>query len=273
MAAVNVERFRVFPNNRFHLTDIDANDSGLESDGERPDIEDRLNHDLSSLRDLQERLYAEGRRALLIVLLATDTGGKDSTIRRIFNGVNPQGCRVVSFGRPTEEELSHDFLWRVHQQIPPKGTIGIFNRSHYEDVTVPRVKGDIEHAEVLRRYEHIRAFESLLHDSGVTILKFHLSISRDEQAERLRDRLEKPDKHWKFDPSDLEDRDHWDDYQAAFEDAINATSTGHAPWFVVPANRKWFRDAVISRVIIQTLKRMDPQYPPPVADLNRYEIR
>lgn len=273
MAAVNVERFRVFPNNRFHLTDIDSNDSGLESDGERSEIEDRLKHNLHSLRDLQARLYAERERALLIILLATDTGGKDSTIRRIFSGVNPQGCRVVSFGRPTEEELSHDFLWRVHRHTPSRGLIGIFNRSHYEDVTVPRVKGDIDHDELLRRYEHIRNFESLLHDSGVTILKFHLSISKDEQAERLQDRLEDPGKHWKFDPSDIEDREHWAEYQTAFEDAVNATSTDHAPWFVVPANRKWFRDAVISRIIVQTLKRMDPQYPPPVENLDTYEVR
>lgn len=273
MAAVNVERFRVVPGKRFRLKDIDSKDSGLESDGNRAVIEAGQKHNLQRLSDLQERLYAERERALLIILLATDTGGKDSTIRRIFSGVNPQGCRVVSFGRPTEEELSHDFLWRVHRHMPGKGLIGILNRSHYEDVTVPWVKGEIEKDELLRRYEHIRAFESLLHDSGVTILKFHLSISKDEQAERLRDRLEDPSKHWKFDPSDLEDRERWDAYQSAFEDAVNATSTGHAPWFVVPANRKWFRDAVISRVIVQTLKRMDPEYPPPVENLDKYEIR
>lgn len=273
MAALNVERFRVAPDKRFRLKDINPNDSGLDSDGDRETIEAGLKHNLRSLRDLQERLYAESRRALLIILLATDTGGKDSTTRRIFSGVNPQGCQVVSFGRPTEEELAHDFLWRVHRQTPVRGKIGIFNRSHYEDVTVPRVKGDIKAGEVLRRYEHIRNFEELLHNSGVTILKFHLSISKDEQAERLRDRLENPDKHWKFDPSDLEDRARWSDYQSAFEDAINATSTRHAPWFVVPANRKWFRDAVIARVVTQTLKRMNPQFPPPVEDLEQYEVR
>lgn len=272
MAALTVDRFRVFPGEAFAFTDIDTNDSGLEREGSRQEIEDGSKHNLKRLNELQTRLYAEGQRALLIILLATDTGGKDSTTRRIFSGVNPQGCRVVSFGRPTEEELAHDFLWRVHQQAPRKGKIGIFNRSHYEDVTVPRVQGDIDRDELFRRYEHIRNFESLLHDSGVTIVKFHLSISKDEQAARLRDRLEQPDKHWKFDPSDLEDRERWDDYQAAFEEAVNATSTDHAPWYVVPANRKWFRDAVISQVIVRTLKTMDPRFPPPVENLDTYEI-
>lgn len=272
MAKLQTDRFRVFPNQTFRLADIDPDDSGLDSDGKRGEIKDARDADLEHLRDLQTRLYAEGKRLLLIVLLATDTGGKDSTVRRIFSGVNPQGCRVASFGRPTEEELAHDFLWRIHRQIPSRGMIGIFNRSHYEDVTVPRVHGDIDDAEVLRRYDHIRAFESLLHDSGASILKFHLAISKDEQAERLQDRLDDPEKHWKFDPADLKDRQRWDDYQLAFEEVINATSTEYAPWHVVPANRKWFRDAVVARVIVQTLESMNPQYPPPLENLDQYTI-
>jgi PPK2 family polyphosphate:nucleotide phosphotransferase len=206
------------------------------------------------------------------MLLAIDTGGKDSTVERIFSGLNPQGCNVSSLGAPTPEEQSHDYLWRIHQHVPAKGIIGIFNRSHYEDVTVPRVHRQIDRKTCERRYGHIRDFERMLVETGTTILKFHLRISKDEQAERLRDRLEDPTKHWKFDPSDLAERKRWDDYQQAFEDAIAATTTDHAPWYVVPANRKWYRDAIIARVIVDTLRSMNPQYPPPVADLSSYVV-
>ena len=272
MSTLNVERFKVLPGERYNLTSIDSNDSGLDSDGSRSDIEGATANDLHRMRGFQERLYAESKRALLIVLLATDSGGKDSTTRRIFRGANPMGCIAVGFTRPTEREYRHDFLWRIHKHVPEHGNIGIFNRSHYEDVTVPRVNGNIERDEVLRRYEHIRAFESLLVDSGVTIRKFHLSISRDEQAERLQARLDDPSKHWKFDPSDLEDRERWYDYQAAFEEAINETTTDESPWYIVPANRKWFRDAVVARIVVETLEEMDPQYPEPVPGLDKYEI-
>lgn len=269
---VNVERFRVLPGQQFHLTSVDTNDSGQDDEGSREQIEEETRVDLALLRDLQERLYAEARQALLIVLLATDTGGKDSTTARIFSGVSPSGCEVTNFRKPTELEMKHDFLWRVHSRVPRQGKIGIFNRSHYEDVTVPRVQGDIDRDQLLRRYEHIKAFEQMLLDSGTTIRKFHLAISRDEQAERLRDRLNDPSKHWKFDPQDLKDRERWFDYQAAFEEAINATSTGEAPWYVVPADRKWFRDAVISRVVVEALQEMNPQYPPGVSNLEDYEV-
>jgi PPK2 family polyphosphate:nucleotide phosphotransferase len=269
---VNVERFKVLPGQQFHLTSIDTNDSGQDGDGSRQEIEEQTRQDLEIVHALQERLYAEAKQALLIVLLATDTGGKDSTTARIFSGVSPSGCEVINFRKPTELEMMHDFLWRVHARVPRKGMIGIFNRSHYEDVTVPRVNGDIDRDELLRRYEHIKAFEQLLIDSGTTIRKFHLSISRDEQAQRLRDRLEDPSKHWKFDPQDLKDRERWFDYQAAFEEAINATSTEDAPWYVVPADRKWFRDAVISRVVVETLQQMNPQYPPGVPNIEDYKV-
>lgn len=269
---VNVERFRVLPGQQFHLTSIDTNESGEQDEGSRQQIEEETQRDLALLHDLQERLYAEARQALLIVLLATDTGGKDSTTARIFSGVSPSGCEVTNFRRPTELEMKHDFLWRVHAKVPRQGKIGIFNRSHYEDVTVPRVHGDIDRNQLLRRYTHIKGFEQLLLDSGTTIRKFHLSISRDEQAERLRDRLNDPSKQWKFDPQDLKDRERWFDYQAAFEEAINATSTEDAPWYVVPADRKWFRDAVISRVVVEALQQMNPQYPPGVPNIEDYEV-
>lgn len=269
---LNVERFRVLPDQRRHLTNVDTNDSGLASEGSRSEIEENTAADLAQLRSFQERLVAEGKQSLLIVLLATDSGGKDSTTRRIFSGVNPLLCDAVPFSRPTELELAHDFLWRVHYRVPRRGKIGIFVRSHYEDVTVPRVRGAIDRAEVERRYGHINAFESLLVDSGVTIRKFHLSISRDEQAKRLQERLDDPTKHWKFDPSDIQDRERWLDFQAAFEDAVNATSTEQSPWYVVPADRKWFRDAVVARVVVEALEQMDPRYPADIPNLGDYTI-
>jgi PPK2 family polyphosphate:nucleotide phosphotransferase len=268
---LNVGRLRVRPGGRFHLRDIDPDVPDVVRDL-RADIEALQAETLTELRDLHDRLWAEQQRALLIVLLAIDTGGKDSTVNRIFTGINPQGCRVVNFGVPSTEERLHDFLWRVHYRVPRRGMIGIFNRSHYEDVTVVRVHGTIDQAEWERRYEHIRAFERLLHDSGTSILKFHLRISKDEQAKRLRERLEDPEKHWKFDPNDLRERERWSDHQAAFEDAINATSTDDAPWYVVPANNKWYRDAVVTRVIVERLREMNPQYPPPVEGLEQYTV-
>lgn len=272
MPSLNVERFRVVPGKHFALASIDPDEKGRPEDGSRASIEAGCEADVKKLKDLQAKLYAQGTQALLIILLATDTGGKDSTTRRIFSGVNPQGCNVWSFGVPSAEELDHDFLWRIHRRAPRKGMIGIFNRSHYEDVTVQPIKGYISADKVPERYRHIRNFEELLIDSGVTIRKFHLAISRDEQKERLQDRLDDPTKHWKFDPADLEDRKHWDDFQAAFEDTINATTTTEAPWYVVPANRKWFRDAVVARVVVEALEQMDPQYPPPVPNLGDFRV-
>ncbi|MDQ4044772.1 MAG: polyphosphate kinase 2 family protein [Chloroflexota bacterium] len=224
------------------------------------------------LQALQERLYAEHKQSLLIIFQATDTGGKDSTTRRVFRGVNPQGVRVWSFKQPSAEELDHDFLWRYHDHTPAKGMISIFNRSHYEDVLIVRVKELVPEEVWQDRYEHINAFERLLTDSGTRILKFFLDISREEQRERLQDRLDKPDKHWKFHASDLADREHWDDYQQAYEAMIRRTSTEQAPWYVVPANRKWYRDLVVARAIVETLEEMDPQFPPPEEGLDKIEI-
>jgi PPK2 family polyphosphate:nucleotide phosphotransferase len=219
------------------------------------------------LAELQERLWAENERSLLVVLQAIDAGGKDGAIRKVFGGVNPQGCRVTSFKAPSDDELAHDFLWRVHQATPRKGEIGIFNRSHYEDVLIVRVHDIVPKKVWSKRYAAINAFESHLAASGTTIVKFFLHISKDEQAERFRKRLENPEKNWKFRRADLEEREHWDDYQEAFEDALSKTSTKDAPWYVIPADHKWYRDWALLSVLVETLQRMDPQYPPPDPDL------
>jgi PPK2 family polyphosphate:nucleotide phosphotransferase len=223
--------------------------------------------------ELQERLYAESAQSLLIVLQAMDGGGKDGTIKHVFRGMNPQGVTVKPFRQPTPEELAHDFLWRVHHVTPAQGTIGIFNRSHYEDVLVVRVHGLVPETVWRGRYAHINAFESLLAgDARTRIVKLMLHISEDEQAERLRARLERPDKRWKFRLGDLEERRRWDDYMTAYEDAISNTSTEHAPWYVVPADRKWFRDWAVSRIVLETLQDMDPRYPEPDEDLDGVRV-
>lgn len=227
----------------------------------------------SKMYDFQERLFAEGKQALLVVLQAMDTGGKDSTIRRVFGGINPQGCRVHSFKKPTELELSHHFLWRVFQKVPPKGYIGIFNRSHYEDVLITRVHGQVTDALAQTRFEEIIQFEKSLVESGTQILKFYLHISKDEQKERLQDRVNKPEKHWKFNPQDLTEREKWGLYQRYYEEALAATSWPGAPWYVVPANRKWARDIAISTLVNEKLKAMDPQYPPPDPEIDFKKIK
>ena len=209
---------------------------------------------------------------MLLVLQALDAGGKDGTIRSVFTGVNPQGVRVVSFKQPSETELAHDYLWRVHHEVPERGAIGIFNRSHYEDVLVVRVHGIVPKHEWRRRYRHIREFERMLADEGTTIVKVFLHISRDEQRERLQSRLDTPDKNWKFRAGDLEDRARWDDFMAAYTDAIAETSTAWAPWYIVPANRKWVRNVAVSTLLVHTLKAMDPKYPPPEKGIESIKV-
>lgn len=225
-------------------------------------------HLTARLAELQEVLWAQHRHRVLVVLQATDTGGKDGTIRNVFGPLDAQGVRVAGFTRPTPDELAHDFLWRVHGRVPGDGEIVVFNRSHYEDVLVPRVHGRVPEPVWRRRYEHIRNFEALLADEGTTIVKFFLHISKDEQRERLQARLDDPTKHWKFDPGDLEERKRWADYQAAYADALSETSVGAAPWYAVPADRKWFRNVVVAQVMVDTLESLDLDYPPPVADLD-----
>ncbi|WP_221091501.1 polyphosphate kinase 2 family protein [Deinococcus aquaedulcis] len=220
---------------------------------------------LPQIADLQERLYAENKQALLIVLQARDAGGKDGTVKHVFGALNPNGVRVSNFKAPTPEEQAHDFLWRVHAQAPRHGIVGIFNRSHYEDVLVPAVQGHLDEKAIQRRLEHIRAFEALLADHGTRILKFYLHISPEQQRSRLQERLNDPTKHWKFNPSDLEARAQWDDYTRVYE-TILATSTEAAPWYVIPADRKWFRNLLISHVVLSTLQDMNPAFPTPNFD-------
>ena len=214
------------------------------------------------LADLQDLLYADGSQRLLVVLQAMDTGGKDGTIRHVFDRVDPIGVHVRSFKKPSEQELAHDYLWRIHQQVPADGELVVFNRSHYEDVLVVRVHGTIDDTTARRRLSHIRDFERMLADEGTTVVKCFLHISRDEQAERLRARLQEPDKHWKFSSADLAERRHWDRYQEVYRDAIAATSTEQAPWYVVPADRKWYRNLAVATILVRTLERLDMSYPP-----------
>jgi PPK2 family polyphosphate:nucleotide phosphotransferase len=221
----------------------------------------RLKELQRQLRELQLRLFAEGEQALLLVLQGMDSSGKDSTIRRVFEGVNPQGVWVRGFGRPEEAELARDYLWRIHRDVPRRGKIGIFNRSQYEDVGVVRVD-ELQPEEVWRRrYRHIREFERLLTDEGTTVVKVWLHIGRDEQRERLQRRIDDPGRNWKFEPHDLVTRRKWDEHLAAYEEAIAETSTEWAPWYVVPAERRWARDVAIASLLVETLQAMDPQLP------------
>ena len=252
-------RYRVRPGNSIVLATLDPNT--CEHYENKKDVKKELKHLHQRLENLQERLYAENRRSLLIVLQATDTGGKDGTIKHVFEGVNPQGCRVWSFKQPSVEELSHDFLWRYHQRTPQRGMITIFNRSHYEDVLIVRVKQLVPEEVWRQRYHLINEFEHMLTLNNITVLKFFLHISKDEQKRRLESRLENSDKRWKFSSGDLKERLLWDNYQKAYEDAINNCSTAYAPWYVVPANHKWYRNLVIARTIVDTLEAMNPQYP------------
>jgi len=219
------------------------------------------------LADLQARLWAEHRTALLVVFQAIDAGGKDGTIRHVLSGINPAGVKVVSFKRPSETEVAHDFLWRVHAACPAKGEIGVFNRSHYEDVLVTRVHGLIDEATAIRRYGQIRAFEEHLVDEGTIVVKLFLHISKDEQRKRLQDRVDSADERWKFSPGDLPERARWDAYQDAFADTIRATSTDVAPWYVIPADHKWYRDWAVTSTLHGVLTRMNPQYPPAGPDV------
>jgi PPK2 family polyphosphate:nucleotide phosphotransferase len=215
------------------------------------------------LSDLQHRLYAEGARKLLVVLQAPDAGGKDGAIRHVFRGVNSQGVQVTSFKAPTMEELAHDYLWRVHKAVPGAGMIGVFNRSHYEDVLVVRIDGLAPEETWLARYEQINQFEKLLCDTGTTIIKFFLHISRDEQKERFEERINDPRKRWKFSCEDLEKRKKWDEYQIAYNDMLNRCSTPWAPWRVIPADQKWYRNYAVCRALVETLRAMELKYPEP----------
>jgi PPK2 family polyphosphate:nucleotide phosphotransferase len=256
--------YRVDPDEQLSLTDCDPADTGSDTDdSELPALVERI-------ADLQARLYAEETRSLLVVLQGIDAAGKDSTVAHVFRGTNPQGCRVYSFKEPSNEEAAHDFLWRYHQHTPANGMIHVFNRSHYEDVLVVRVKGLVEEERWRSRYDSINDFERMLAREGTTILKFFLHISKDAQLDRFRERLEREDKHYKFSANDVRERRNWDAYQAAYQDALNATSTEWAPWHVIPSDHKWFRRLLVARIVASTLEDMNPRWPEPEEDVERF---
>ncbi len=237
---------------------------GWDKDGARA----ALRGDLATVHELQTRLFAEGTRSLLVVLQAMDAGGKDGVLRNVLTGLNPAGVEVTSFGVPTDLELAHDYLWRVHDAGPSRGRIGVFNRSHYEDVLVVRVKHLVPASHWRKRYDHINRFERMLVDEGTAIVKLFLHISSEEQRSRLQDRLDSPDERWKFRLGDLDDRRLWPQYMDAYRDALARTSTAHAPWYVVPGDRKWVRNLAVAHVLRDALEHLDPQYPEPEAGLD-----
>ena len=270
--AAHARRWLVEPGERLRLADHDpGSDAG--APGDKEETAAASAELVQRLGEWQQKLWAEQRRSLLVVLQAMDAGGKDGTIRHVFTGVNPQGVRVSSFKAPTPEELAHDFLWRIHRQVPARGEIGIFNRSHYEDVLIVRVNELVAEERWRKRYGSIRDWESMLADEGTTIVKLFLHISKGEQAERFQARLDDPTKRWKFSAADLDVRERWDDYQVAYEDALAETSAKQAPWYVIPADRKWYRNWAVLNVLLAALEEMDPQFPPEEPGLDDLVIR
>jgi PPK2 family polyphosphate:nucleotide phosphotransferase len=255
---------RVEPGTRVRLAKRDHGDT-LGWDKER--AEPATDRQLDRLAELQDQLWAEAKRAVLVVLQGIDAAGKDGTIKKVMTAFNPQGSPVTSFKVPSTEELAHDYLWRVHKAVPRKGEIGIFNRSHYEDVLVVRVHDLVSRSVWSQRYEEINAFEHHLAANGTTVVKFFLAIDREEQRERFQARYDDPTKRWKFSMGDLDERKRWDDYQAAFDDALSKTSTDVAPWYVIPANRKWFRNLAVATILADTIADLKPAYPPVAADV------
>ena len=258
-----IKRYQVTPGHRLRWSAVNPDDHG--DFANETDALDETEACVRKIDPLQERLYAEGQRSLLIILQGMDTSGKDGTIRHVMRGVNPQGCQVTSFKAPTPDERSHDFLWRIHQHVPQKGLIGIFNRSHYEDVLITRVHGDISTKESARRFREINDFERMLVHNGTTVVKCFLAISKSEQRRRLQARVDDPQKRWKFNPADLTERRLWDHYAKAYAEALSATSTKHAPWYVIPANHKWYRNYLVAKIVTAALKEMNPKIPPAAA--------
>lgn len=263
--------YLIEPGKKFRMKDIKPDDDGPFK-GNRTVAEAAAEKNLQQLADMQELLYAEARHAVLVVLQAMDAGGKDGTIEYLFSGVNPQGCQVTSFKAPSTLEKSHDFLWRIHNAAPAKGMIGIFNRSHYESVLVERIHEYAPKTVWKKRYDHINNFEQMLADEGTTILKFYLHISHEEQAERIQKRLNDPKKNWKFNPADLEERKLWDEYMEAFEDALTKCSAKAAPWYVIPSDKKWYRNYVISDILVRAMKELDLKFPDPIPDIAKYKV-
>ena len=271
-SAFDIHQFRVSEGQDLDLAGWDPQKTPGWDPEDKAGAKDRSRLLNDRLEELQELLWAQGTERVLVVLQAMDAGGKDGTIKHVFDGVNPSGVKVASFKKPSSEELAHDYLWRIHQDVPADGELVIFNRSHYEDVLVVRVEELVAEERWQRRYDHIRNFEQMLADEGTTIVKLFLHISKAEQRERLQDRLDRPEKHWKFDPADLGPRSKWNEYQKAFEDALARTSTESAPWYVIPANRKWYRNLVISEILVQTLEGLNMSFPEAPADIATMSI-
>jgi PPK2 family polyphosphate:nucleotide phosphotransferase len=253
------ERLRIKPGSRVDLSEWDPQE---DLDHDRDSAAAVVSRDLARLEDLQERLYAEAKQSLLVVLQGIDAAGKDGTVKHVMTGFNPAGVNVTSFKAPAGAEVAHDYLWRVHQRAPGRGEISIFNRSHYEEVLVVRVHNFVPESVWRRRYDQINAWEKLLAAEGTTVVKFFLWISPEEQLQRFQDRIDDPTKRWKFKAADLEERKLWKDYQAAFEDALSRCSTDWAPWYVIPSNRKWFRNLAVASILADVLDEMNPQFPP-----------
>jgi PPK2 family polyphosphate:nucleotide phosphotransferase len=265
-----MNKYRVRPGQKVDLDDYDPEDTQLLPGG-KVEAKEKIAGVQTRLADLQELLFAGHEWKLLIVLQGMDTSGKDGTIRHVMGGFNASGTRVASFRKPTTDDLDHDYLWRVHRQVPGKGEVVVFNRSHYEDVLIVRVHDLVPKSVWKQRYDQIRNFEQMLAEEGCVILKFFLHISKDEQRKRLQARLDDAAKRWKFQRSDLEEREVWDDYRKAYEAALSKTSTEKAPWYVVPANQKWYRNHLVGTIIADALDELNMKYPEP--DLSNVVIR
>lgn len=266
---MDFNQFFVKPGSKVKLNNVDTSGKKYFDADKEAGLEEMLGYKEDIVR-IQEKLYAENKQRLLIVIQAMDTAGKDGTIAAVFEGVNPQGVRIANFKTPTTQELEHDYLWRVHPQVPGNGEIVVFNRSHYEDVLVVRVHNLVPESRWRKRYRHINEFERLLSDEGTTILKFFLHIDLETQKERLLDRINTPEKNWKFNPGDIEERKFWPDYMKAYEDVFFETSTDWAPWYIVPSDHNWVRNLIVAGIIAETLKNMNPQYPKPVENIEQY---
>ena len=257
-----LERYWIKPGAKMDFGNFDSCEKSLFQGGGKDEFEPQFDELQYQLQTLQKMLYAQNKHRVLVVMQAMDTGGKDGCIKHVFSRIDPQGIHVRSFKKPTEEELAHDFLWRVHSKVPTRGQLVIFNRSHYEDIVAVRVKKIFPDEVWKRRQRHVIEFERMLAEEGTTIVKIFLHISKAEQKRRLESRLENPAKHWKINPDDLADRARWDEFMSAYEDVITKTSTEYAPWYVVPADRKWYRNLCVARIMLDTLKKLNMEFPP-----------
>lgn len=256
---MNIKRYMIKDTSGTRLKDLDPDERGEFKSKE--EAEAKMEKLKKRLAELQDILFAQKKHSLLVILQGMDSSGKDGTVKHIFSGINPQGFTVTSFKKPSLEEEAHDFLWRVHMKTPPKGYIAAFNRSHYEDVLVPRVHGSLKKEDAKRRFRYIRQFEEMLAEEGTTVIKLFLHISKEKQLEKIQERLDDPAKHWKFDASDLQEREFWDDYQQAYEDVFEESSIEKAPWYWIPANHRWYRNYLALAIVVKTLEGLDLSYP------------